>query len=88
MSPNEAVAQLTESMILMMALSLPPILIATAVGVLISVLQALTQVQEQTLPFALKLIAILITIAVMANMIGSELLAFTVKIFSDFPKYV
>lgn len=88
MSPSEAVSQLTEAMILMMLISLPPILIATTFGVIVSVLQALTQVQEQTLPFAVKLIVIMVTIAIMSNMFGSELLAFTVRLFSDFPKYV
>lgn len=88
MSPNEAVGQLTEAMILVMLLSLPPILIATLVGVIVSVLQALTQVQEQTLPFAVKLIAVMITIAAMAGLLSSELLAFAVKLFDDFPKFI
>ncbi len=88
MSPNDAAGQLTEAMMLVMILSLPPILIATAVGVIVSVLQALTQVQEQTLPFAVKLIAVMVTIAAMASMLGGELLAFAVRLFSDFPKFV
>jgi type III secretion protein S len=88
MSPNEAISQLTEAMIIVMLLSLPPILIATVVGLAVSLLQALTQVQEQTLPFAVKLIAVAVTIAAMSGLLGSEMLAFTVKLLDNFPKYV
>ena len=48
MSPDIALQQLTESMLLVLVLSLPPILVASVVGIAISLLQALTQVQEQT----------------------------------------
>ncbi len=48
-------------MMLVMLLSLPPILVASVVGIGISLLQALTQVQEQTVSFAIKLIAVAAT---------------------------
>ena len=48
-----------KSLILVLYLSLPPILVATLVGVLVSLIQALTQVQEQTLSFAVKLIVVI-----------------------------
>ena len=35
-----------------------PIVVATVIGILVSLIQALTQIQEQTLSFAIKLIAI------------------------------
>ena len=37
------------AMLLVLLLSMPPIIVATVVGVLVSLLQALTQIQEQTL---------------------------------------
>ena len=45
-------------LILVLKLSLIPIVVATVIGIIVSLLQALTQVQEQTLGFAVKLIAI------------------------------
>ena len=45
-------------LILVLRLSLIPIIVATVIGILVSLLQALTQIQEQTLGFAVKLIAI------------------------------
>lgn len=88
MSPEDAMFQLTEAMMLVMIMSMPPIIVASLVGIVVSLLQALTQVQEQTLSFGIKLIAVAITITVMAGMIGSEMLNFTVKLFDEFPRIV
>ncbi|WP_378940856.1 type III secretion system export apparatus subunit SctS [Mesorhizobium sp. ANAO-SY3R2] len=85
MSPDVALQQITESMVLVMVLSLPPILVAAVVGIAVSLIQALTQVQEQTVSFAIKLIAVAITIAAMSGLLGSELVNFTTKLFNDFP---
>ena len=86
MSPDEALHQLTESMVLVMLLSMPPIVVASLVGIVVSLLQALTQVQEQTISFAIKLVAVALTIAGMAGILGSEMLKYTLKLFNDFPR--
>lgn len=72
-------------LILMLKLSLIPIIVATVLGLIVSLLQALTQIQEQTLGFAVKLIAISITIMLCASWMGGELLLYTQSIFRDFP---
>ena len=86
MSPNIALEQLTQAMILVMWLSMPPIVVASVVGIIISLLQALTQIQEQTLSFAVKLIAVAATIAAMSGVLGSQMLIYTLRLFNDFPK--
>lgn len=88
MSPQDAMFQLTEAMMLVMLMSLPPIIVASLVGIVVSLLQAITQVQEQTLSFGIKLIAVAITITVMAGVIGSEMVNFTTKLFDTFPQIV
>ena len=85
MSPDVALQQITESMVLVMVLSLPPILVAAVVGIMVSLIQALTQVQEQTVSFAIKLIAVAVTIAAMSGLLGSELVNFATKLFDNFP---
>lgn len=85
MTPDDALYQVTQSMVLVMALSLPPIIVASVVGIFVSLIQALTQIQEQTLSFAIKLIAVAITIAAMSGWLGSEILNFTKKLFDEFP---
>jgi type III secretion protein S len=85
MDPSTALDQLTTTMILVMWLSMPPILVATVVGVIVSLLQALTQIQEQTLSFAVKLIAVAAAIAAMASFLGNQMFLFTEKLFDNFP---
>lgn len=86
MTPNDAMSYLTQAMMLVLVVSMPPIVVASVVGIVVSLLQALTQVQEQTLAFAIKLVVISITIAALASNIGSEIMVFTVKLFTDFPR--
>lgn len=69
--------------LLVLLLSLPPIVVATVVGVLVSLFQALTQVQEQTLGFAVKLIAVVLVLLLCAHWVGGELLNFTKIIFDE-----
>ena len=88
MSPEEALYQVSESMLLVMKLSMPPIIVASIVGVVVALLQALTQVQEQTLPFGIKLIAVAVTLAAMAGILGSEMMNYTVTLFDEFPSIV
>lgn len=66
---------------LILVASLPPVLIAAFVGVLVSLIQALTQVQEQTLAFGFKLIAVILTLVAMMETLGSQFLLFTTYIF-------
>ena len=71
-------------LLLVLRLSLIPIIVATVVGLIVSLLQALTQIQEQTLGFAVKLIAISLTLLVCASWMGSSLLLYTQDIFAHF----
>ena len=72
-------------LVIVLQLSLIPILVATVIGILVSLLQALTQIQEQTLGFAVKLIAISLTLLACASWMGAELLLYTQDIFAHFP---
>ena len=74
-----------QCLIIILQLSLIPILVATVLGLLVSLLQALTQIQEQTLGFAVKLIAISITIMACASWMGGQLLLYTQSVFAQFP---
>jgi type III secretion protein S len=75
-----------KSIVLVLMLSLPPIAVATLVGLLVSLVQALTQIQEQTLGFAVKLIATSIVVMATATWMGTEIFTFTVALFDEFPR--
>ena len=71
---------------LVLLLSMPPIIAAAAIGLLISLIQALTQIQEQTLPFAFKLIAVIISIFLTARWIGIEIYNYSLAIMTMFER--
>jgi len=86
MEPNDVVTYVSKALLLVLWLSLPPILVASIVGTLFSLLQALTQIQEQTLSFAVKLIAVGITLALTAHWMGGEIYNYTLALFDVFPR--
>lgn len=63
--------------------SAPILLIALTVGLVISILQATTQVQEQTLSFVPKLMAIMLALIVFGSYMLNTLIDFTQKIFDN-----
>lgn len=66
-------------------MSAPPLLIATLIGVAVSLVQAITQVQDQTLPYVVKLLAIAITLAMLGRWFGSELMLLCELAFTLIP---
>ncbi len=70
----EPIVMFKQGMLLVVVLSAPPLIVAGVVGVLTSRVQALMQVQDQTLPFGIKLVAVGVTLALTGRWIGVELI--------------
>jgi flagellar biosynthesis protein FliQ len=66
-----------EALFLAVLLSAPAVLAALLVGLLVGALQAATQIQEPTLTFAPKLVAVLVALAVSGPWIGHQLVNFS-----------
>ena len=64
----------------------PVLLTALLVGFLISLFQAATQIQEQTLSFVPKMVAVAIALLVTGNWVLSELVSFTDHLFESLPR--
>lgn len=77
-----------QAMLLVLLISLPPIVLATITGIGISLLQAVTQVQEQTLSFAVKLIVVSVTLLITASWMVNQLLEYGNYVFQRFPYLV
>ncbi|MBN9031025.1 MAG: flagellar biosynthetic protein FliQ [Rhizobiales bacterium 63-7] len=60
----------------------PAVLVAMVVGLVIALIQALTQIQEITLTFVPKIVAIFITVGITAPFIGGQISLFTNLVFS------
>jgi flagellar biosynthetic protein FliQ len=61
--------------------SAPVVVVAMVVGIGIALIQALTQIQEITLTFVPKIVAIMLVVALTGPFIGSQISAFTNVIF-------
>lgn len=81
MSEAEIISHASRALLLVLVLSLPPIVVAALVGVIVGLVQALTQIQEQTISFAFKLASIILVIFMMMGWIGSELLGYAADSF-------
>ncbi len=76
-----------QALLLILILSGPPILISMALGLLVAIFQAATQIQEQTLSFTVKLIAVIVTLLLLGNFLGGQIMQFATTIFTNFPKW-
>lgn len=77
-----------QALVLVLVVSGPPIVLALIVGFIISVFQATTQIQEQTLSFAPKLVIIFGVLGLAGPWMGANLLRFTFNIFDRFPALI
>ena len=77
-----------EGLYLMLLVSAPVLIVSMVVGLCVSVLQAATQVQEQTLSFVPKLVAAFVTLALLGPWMGAQLVRFTQTLFESFPLIV
>lgn len=59
----------------------PAVAAAMLVGIFIALIQALTQIQEATLTFVPKIIAVLVVCALTGSFMGSQIMAFTEEIY-------
>lgn len=73
----------TQALYLILLLSAPMLISALGIGLVISILQATTQIQEQTLSFVPKLVVTFLSCLICGNWIGGMLATFTTNIFSE-----
>ncbi len=85
MQTQDLVSSIIQAMLLVLWLSMPPIFVASIVGILFSLVQALTQIQEQTLSFGVKLIAVGATLYLTARWVGGEIYNYAQSLFDTFP---
>ena len=68
--------------------SAPLLLISLVIGLVISIFQTVTSIQEQTLTFVPKILAVFLALIVMGNWMLEEMSGFMVQLWSNFSNYV
>jgi len=66
----------------------PMLILALVTGLVVSVFQATTQIQEQTLAFVPKIVAVLLAIVIFGPWILNTVVDFTYTIFSNLHQYI
>jgi flagellar biosynthesis protein FliQ len=88
MTPEFVIGFARQSIELTLMIALPMLGVGMIVGVLIAILQAATQIQEMTLTFVPKIIAVFLTLMVAFPWIMNKIVTFTREIFLNFPSYI
>ena len=78
----------SEALMMVIRMSLPILLTSMIIGLIISIFQTVTSIQEQTLTFVPKVLAVFTIIMIMGNWMLTELSGYITNLWSDFSKYV
>ncbi|MGL5758782.1 EscS/YscS/HrcS family type III secretion system export apparatus protein [Plesiomonas sp.] len=73
---NDLVFAGNKAMLLILQMSAWPIIVATVIGLLVGLFQTVTQLQEQTLPFGVKLFGVSACLFLLSGWYGETLLLF------------
>ena len=88
MTPEYVISIGREAMQVAFLLAAPPLITALLVGLLISVFQAVTQIQEMTLAIIPKMVAILVALIIAFPWLLDTLTTYTINIFRAIPNVV
>jgi flagellar biosynthetic protein FliQ len=88
MTQDTVVSLTTQALIVTFKVSMPFLLAALAVGLVLSVLQAVTQIQEQTLTFVPKIIVTGLVAALAGPWMLSQMVDYTQQLYLSIPSMV
>ncbi|MGE3261747.1 MAG: flagellar biosynthesis protein FliQ [Bacteriovoracia bacterium] len=77
-----------EAIMTTVMLAAPLLLSALVVGLVVSIIQAVTQINESTLTFIPKMLAIVVVMIIMAPWMTQMMTSYTTELFTSLPNYV
>lgn len=87
MTIDDVTAIAGEALFLIIKVSAPILLVSLIVGLIVSIFQTVTSIQEQTLTFVPKIIAVFLALIVLGNWMLTELSEFMNRLWSNFSLY-
>ena len=85
MSPQEAIDIARRAILITLLLASPMLGFGLIVGLMISILQAVTQINEMTLTFIPKIIAVMVALALFLPWIMQVVMSFTIELIKRLP---
>lgn len=86
--PEYFIGLAKQTLFLTLILTGPPVIAAMLIGLTISILQATTQIQEQTLTFVPKLFTVVAVLALGGPWMLAQLIAFTTAVYESMATYI
>ncbi|MBM7071082.1 type III secretion system export apparatus subunit SctS [Shewanella sp. 202IG2-18] len=82
MNQSDLIHLTSELLWITLLLSMPTVLVASILGILVSLVQALTQIQDQTLQFLIKLVGVSVVMAMTYDWMGIAMLNYANETFN------
>jgi flagellar biosynthetic protein FliQ len=86
MSSNEAIILFQKAIWMAVLLAAPMLLFGLVAGLLVSIFQAVTQIQEMTLTFIPKILAVVLSLFLFLPWMIQHLVAYTTELFGHIPQ--
>ena len=88
MTPEMVIAFARQSIEIALLISLPMLGVGLGVGVVVSIIQAATQIQEMTLSFIPKIVSIFLALLISFPWIMDKMITYTRDVFLNIPNYI
>lgn len=88
MTPETALTEIGRGLQMALMLGAPPLLAVLVVGVAVGIIQAATQINEQTIGFVVKAMALAATLAVTGHFLLGRMVSFTTDLFHRIPHLI
>ncbi len=88
MNQDTIISLVQESLITVIVVSAPPLLMGLVVGVIVSIFQTVTSIQEPTLAFVPKIVAVLVSLMIFGAFMLGNLQQFIINLFSKMQEFI
>lgn len=88
MTPETALTEISRGLQMALLMAGPLLLSVLALGVIVGILQAATQINEQTISFVMKAIALVAAMALMGHFLVGRMVAFTIDLYQRIPHLI
>ncbi len=88
MTPEFVIGFARQSIEVTLSIAMPMLGVGLVVGVVVSIIQAATQIQEMTLTFVPKILAVFLALLLAFPWIMDKMINFTRDLFLNFPQYI
>ncbi len=88
MQVDDVVRIVSQGLFLVIKLAAPILLISLIIGLLISIFQTVTSIQEQTLTFVPKIVCVFLGLMLLGNWMLTDMKDYMVELWSDFARYI